>query len=377
MNSQRTRSGIRYLVGLAALGGALALGASCAQTGSAKPPAPMAPPPMMLEEANLATVEISRLEAGPLVSGTLRADQEATVRAEVAGSVVAVFVEEGQPVARGTLLARIDPAVLREARLSAESGVRSAQQQQEVARRNAERAESLLGAGALPPREAENARWAVTQAEAMLAEARTRLSLASEQLAKADVRAPIAGVVSRRGISAGDTVAPGAELFTVVDPRVLRLDAAVPAEHYAALRVGAPVAFRANGDHGRVFEGVVDRINPVADAATRQIGIYAKLPNLKGELVPGLFVEGRLTTEFRLTPSLPLSAIDRTQAEPSVLRVRDGVVERVEVRLGLTDAVLERVEVVTGLTAGDRVLFGAARNLAPGTAVRLRTEQSG
>jgi RND family efflux transporter MFP subunit len=332
---------------------------------------------MVLDEANLATVEITRLEAGPRVSGSLRADQEATVRAEVAGSVVAAFVEEGERVARGTLLARIDPAVLREARVGAESAVRSAQQQLEVARRNADRAESLLAAGALPPREAESAHWAVTQAESMLADARARLSLASEQLAKADVRAPIAGVVSRRGVSVGDTVAPGAELFTVVDPAVLRLDAAVPAEHYASLRVGAPVSFRANGDQGRVFEGVVDRINPVADAATRQIAIYAKLPNPKGELVPGLFVEGRLSTEFRQTASLPLSAIDRTQAEPSVLRVRDGVIERVAVQLGLSDGVLERVEIVTGLAAGDRVLLGAARSLAPGTAVRLRAVQSG
>jgi RND family efflux transporter MFP subunit len=338
------------------------------------PAAPAPPPPTVVQAENLATVTSARLETGPILSGTLAAGQEATVRAEVAGSVLATYAEEGQRVERGAVLARIDAAVAREQELSARSGLRSAEQQLEVARRNAERAEALLKSGALPPREAETARWNVTQSEAMAADAKARHALANEQLSKTAVRAPFSGLVSRRGVRAGDTVAPGAELFTVVDPRSLRLEATVPAERFGELAVGAPVVVRPNGATAATaaVTGSIDRINPVADPVTRQIAVYATLPNADGRLVSGVFVEGRVATVAREVPSLPRTAIDRTGTEPTVLALRGGKVERVAVQLGLEDEVSERVEIVGGLVAGDQVLVGPARSLAPGTSVEIR-----
>ncbi len=365
MNS---RGSIQRFVAVAALCAA-PLGIACTKQA---PAAPAAPPPTIVQSDNLATVTTHRLETGPVLSGSLRADQQATVRAEVAGSVLETRAEEGQRVERGAVLARIDAAVAREQDLSARSALRSAEQQLEVARRNADRAEALLKSGALPPREAESARWNVTQSEAMVADARARQALAGEQLAKTTVRAPFAGLVSHRGVRAGDTVAPGTELFTIVDPRVLRLEATVPAERFAELAVGAAVVVRANGSNDDGFTGAIDRINPVADPVTRQIAVYATLPNADGRLVSGVFVEGRVSTSARDVPSLPKSAIDRTGAVPTVLAVRDGRIARVEVKLGLEDEVSERVEIVSGLAAGDQVLVGPARSLAPGTAVEIR-----
>src|SRR5262245_49329633 len=115
-------------------------------------------------------VATTRLATGPLISGSLEAVKEATVAAEVPGAVLATPVEEGQPVAAGTLLARIDDSALREASLSAQSAVRSAEQQLAVARRNAERSEALLKGGAIAERDTEVARWNVTNAEAALAD---------------------------------------------------------------------------------------------------------------------------------------------------------------------------------------------------------------
>ncbi|HXT22477.1 MAG TPA: biotin/lipoyl-binding protein, partial [Thermoanaerobaculia bacterium] len=88
-------------------------------------------------------VEPTRLATGPLISGSLEAEKEATVAAEVPGAVLSASVEEGTPVAAGTLLARIDDSAIRESVLSAQSAVRSADQQVTVAKRNAERAEAL------------------------------------------------------------------------------------------------------------------------------------------------------------------------------------------------------------------------------------------
>jgi RND family efflux transporter MFP subunit len=314
-------------------------------------------------------VASARLSTGPVVSGTLEAEKEATVAAEVPGPVLATAAEEGQPVAAGTLLARIDDSSLREQVLSAESAVRSADGQLAVARRNAERAEALLGGGAIAERDAEVARWNVTNAQAALADARARLSFAREQRDKTLVHAPFRGVVSKKSVSPGDTVQPGSALYTIVDPTHMRLVAHVPAEGITALQVGTPVEFTVAGLPGQRFTGAVQRINPLADPSTRQVEIHVALPNPEGRLVGGLYAEGRVATAAREVLAVPAAAIDRSLGEPAVLRVAGDRVERVRVELGIVDDDADRVEVRSGVGEGDLLLLGAARGITPGAKV--------
>jgi hypothetical protein len=85
-----------------------------------------------------------------------------------------------------------------------------------------------------------------------------------------------------------------------------------------------------------------------------------------------LFAEGRVLTRAKDAVALPIAALDTTGTKPTVLRVRDGELERVEVVVGLRDERREKVEVLSGLAAGDVVLTGAAKSLSPGTAVEIR-----
>lgn len=326
--------------------------------------------PLAVGRESVYRVEMARLSTGPALSGSLEPERQASVRAEVPGSVLSTSVEEGQAVAAGATLARIDDSGLREGLLSAQSAVRSAEQQLAVTRRNAERAEALVAGGAIPEREAESARWNVTNAQAQLADARSRLALAREQLEKTVVRAPFAGVVSHRAVAAGDTVQPGSELFTLVDPKRMRLAAQVPAERLAELHIGTPVDFTIAGLPGR-FEGRIERINPVVDPTTRQVEIHVSLPNDAGRLVGGLYAEGRVAAAARDVLAVPEAAIDRATGEAGVLRVAGGTVERVPVELGITDEESERVEVKRGVAEGDLLLIGAARGITPGAKVRV------
>ena len=326
--------------------------------------------PLAVGRESVYRVEMARLSTGPALSGSLEPERQASVRAEVPGSVLSISAEEGQAVAEGATLARIDDSGLREGLLSAQSSVRSAEQQLTVARRNAERAEALVKGGAIPEREAESARWNVTNAQAQLADARSRLALAREQLGKTVVRAPFAGVVSERAVAAGDTVQPGSELFTIVDPKRMRLAAQVPAERLGELQIGTPVDFTIAGLPGR-FQGRIERINPVVDPATRQVEIHVSLPNDAGRLVGGLYAEGRVAAAARDVLAVPEAAIDRATGEAGVLRVAGGTVERVPVELGITDEETERVEVKRGVAAGDLLLIGAARGITPGAKVRI------
>ncbi|HEX8695010.1 MAG TPA: efflux RND transporter periplasmic adaptor subunit [Longimicrobium sp.] len=350
------------------LAAALAL-AGCGKEGDAAEA--KAPEAVVVGPENVLVVQVEELRTGPALSGTLRAEREAQVRAEVGGTVLEVYADKGQAVRAGQPLARIEAAALRDAVLSAQSAVRTAEQSVTVAQRNAERTESLARAGAVAERDLETARWNVTNARGQLADARARLASARQQLGNTSVRAPLGGVVGERPVSAGDVVAPGAALFTIVDPGSMRLEASVPAAQLGAVKPGAAVRFTVSGYPGRAFTGTVERINPSADPSTGQVPVYVQVPNQEGTLVSGLFAEGRVEAEARQAILVPANAVDERGVQPSVLRLKGGRAERVPVQLGSRDPESERVEVLGGITAGDTLLVGAALGTTPGTPVRV------
>ncbi len=320
---------------------------------------------------NIAVVVTDTIRTGPAISGSLAAEREAVLRAEVAGPVVQTYVEDGQRVAKGTLLAKIDDTALRDAFLSARSGLTSAQSDFDNAERQARRSQALSEAGAIAERDLEAAVQARTAAASRLADARARFTNAQELLAKTEVRAPFEGVVSNREVSAGDVVSPGTALVSVVDPTSMRLEASVSADQLSAVRVGSPVEFTVSGYPGRTFAGRITRVNPTADPTTRQVRIIASIPNAGRNLVAGLFAEGRVAAETRLAPVAPLTAVDERGVTPAVVRLKQGKVERVDVQLGLRDRATETVEIISGAQSGDSLLIGAAQGISVGTSVRV------
>ena len=320
---------------------------------------------------NVVVVKATEIRTGPAVSGNLSPEEEATLRSELSGAVVQTYVDQGQHVNKGQELVRIDDASLRDAMLSARSGMTSAQSNFDNAARNAERNETLLKAGAIAERDVEQTRSAAKLAQAQLADARARLTSAEAQLAKANIKAPFSGVVSARPVNAGDVVSPGTALVTVVNPATMRLEASVPAEDLASIRIGLPVDFTVNGYPGRHFTGRITRVNPVADPSTRQVRIIASIPNAGGTLVGGLFADGRVSSETRTAPTVPLTAVDERGVRPSVVLIKNGKTQKADVALGIRDDATETVEIRSGVQPGDTVLVGAARGISAGTPVRV------
>lgn len=362
------------MMGYGMAGGALALAvavlSACGRPSEAAPAA--RDEAVVIGPENVAVASEEEIGTGPLLSGTLSADREAQVRAEVGGRVVAVMAERGQAVRAGTPLARLDDTAIRDGFVSAQSAVAAAQAAYESARRNAERVQALADAGAVAERDLEQARNAASAAQAQLAGARAQRAQAEQMLARTVVRAPISGVVSARPVSAGDVVQPGMPLFTVIDPASMRLEGAVPAAELASLRPGVPVRFTVTGYPGRTFEGTVQRISPTADPATRQVPVVVALPNAEGVLVAGLFAEGRVRSEARTGVVVPAGAVDERGVTPTAAVLRGGQVHRVPVAIGIRDRARDLLEVTSGVAAGDSLLVGAALGTSAGTAVRIR-----
>jgi membrane fusion protein (multidrug efflux system) len=328
-------------------------------------------PPTQIGPENIAIVSEGVLRTGPVISGTLAPVRNAQLRAQVSGSVLRIDAEQGRHVSERQVLAEIDAAGLRDAELSARSAVTSAQTAADYAARQAQRYDTLYKAGAVSSSDIEAVVQQNAQAQAALADARARLVTAEKQLGYTVIRAPFAGIVADRDVSAGDVVQVGTLVFTVVDPSQLQLEASVPADQIAAVRVGQPVTFSLNGYGDRTFRGTVLRISPIADPSTRQIEVYATLPNPSNALVAGLFATGRIVTDSAHGLMVSTAAIDTRNLQPIVERVRQGRVERVNVQLGMRDEQASRVQIVSGVAVGDTLLRGAAQAIDPGTPVRV------
>src|SRR6202162_3724216 len=309
---------------------------------------------MMVGPENIAIAANGSIITGPSISGTLEPDREAVLHAQVTGSVLQTYADQGQVVNAGTVLARIDASGIQDAYNSARAGLVSARNAADVAAKDLARNEKLLAAGAIAERDIDQSRRASIAAQAALEDANSRLATAEKAYRSTTVTAPFSGIVRERPVSAGEVVQPGSALFTVVDPSSMRLEASVPAEQLSLIRVGVPVVFTVSGYPGREFVGHITRINPTADPTTRQVRIYVSIPNAGRALVGGLFANGRMSTATKMGLVVPQSAVDVRGSIPSVMRVRQGKVEKVPVQVGLTDKSSETIEALSGLQAGGK-----------------------
>ena len=328
-------------------------------------------PTVVVGPENVVIALADTIRTGPSVSGVLDAERAATLRAELGAQVTEVLAEQGMPVVAGQLLVRLDATGIRDQYRSAESGRKAAETAAELAHGDLARDQRLLEAGALAQRQLEGSRRAALQADAALADARARYATAELNLRRTEIRAPFAGVVATRTARVGDIVQVGTPIATVIDPKSLRLEAQVPVDQIAELKVGTAVLFTVSGYEGRQFHGLVSRVSPAVDPTTRQVPIMVRLPNNEGTLVSGLFVNGRVATQSRAGVTVPVIAVDQRGLRPAVYRIKGGKLEKVEVELGFEDAVTERFEVRSGLTAGDTLVLGTAQGLAPGTPMRI------
>ena len=169
--------------------------------------------------------------------------------------MLSISAEEGQAIKQGALLARIESRTQEDAYRSAQSMVHSAEEALALAERELARTERLVKAGALAERDLESARNTATSLRAQRDDAKARAVSAQKSLDDATVRSPISGLVARKKVNGGDVVSPGTELYTIIDPSSMRLEASVSSEQLGDVHVGAPVTFDVRGYPGQHFEG--------------------------------------------------------------------------------------------------------------------------
>ncbi len=331
---------------------------------------------LVVGSENIAIARNGSVTNGPAISGSLDAALNATVRAQISGAIISTAADVGQTVSKGQTLGRIDASGLQDAYLSAKSAVSSAQTTYAVAQRNLQRSQTLLQAGAIAQRDLETAQTQASGAQAALEDAKSRLATASKNFDNTRISAPFDGIVSQKSVSPGDVVQPGGALFTVVDPSTMRLVAAVPSDQLSMLRVGTDVTFTVTGYAGQEFHGAVTRVSPSVDPTTRQVQIIVSIPNKGRTLITGLYADGRVSSRTQEGIVVPISAVDTRLQRPSVVKILNGKVTRVDVSLGMRDPTAETMQIMSGVAAGDTLLVAAAQGITPGTPVRVQPPPS-
>jgi HlyD family secretion protein len=350
------------------------------------------PPPMAV-----ATIVAGRAEIvdSVLVDGTLVAREEVLVGPQIDGlRIVEILAEEGDRVAAGQVLARLDRSALEvqlaqnDASLAraqaaigqARSQIVQAEATNEEAASTLERAQSLARTGIASAQTLEQRVAAARGAAARLAAARDALAVAEAErrqveaqrrdtelrLARTEIRAPQPGQVSRRTGRLGAIAGMGGDaLFRIVAGGEIELEAEIPESRLAALAVGQPVHVELTG--AAPVAGRVRLVPAEVDRVTRLGRMRVALAPAPG-LSVGRFARGTIETGRREAIILPLSAVRLERDGASVQMVIDGRVRQRPVALGST--VAGRVEIREGLAVGDILVLRAGAFLRDGDAVR-------
>jgi membrane fusion protein (multidrug efflux system) len=351
-HSQKIRS-----VSLAALFIASVATLSACKPGAGKTPDEVAAVPLSISPEDVIRVESNALGSGPSITGSIEPERRADLRAEVPAVVLAVVRENGDPVRRGDLLVRLDQTSIRDSLNSAQASERAAAQAYEQAERQFQRMSKLRETGVVSTQQLEDVEVQRNSAQSDREAARSRLVTARQQLERTEVRAPFDGIVSDRKVSAGDTTQIGKELLKVIDPTSLRFEGRVSADAIGAVKAGQHVSFRIHGFDERSFDGKVMRVNPSANATTRQVEVLVSFADDNQQPdVAGLYAEGRVETLSTASLTLPTASVVREGDNTFAWRVKAGKLQKVKVDLGDRDLRTGLYAVKSGLESGDSVL---------------------
>jgi len=306
-------------------------------------------------------VEVQPLRRAAMLavySGTapIEAHEEAEVVAKVGGEVRQIFVEEGDTVKAGQVLARLDGDRLRLEVAQTEANLRKLE-------RDYNRQLELSQKGLVAKGTAENAKFDLDALRAAYDSGRLELSYT-------EIRAPIDGVVSARYIKLGNTIAQNAPTFRVTDLDPLVAYVHIPEKEFRKLAPQQTAEIVVDALGGERFAGTISRISPTVDPKTGTFRARVEVPDPSRRLKPGMFGRVNIVYERRENAlQLPRAAIVDADGEQSVFVVADGKAAQRPVRTGLASN--GWVEVVDGLDGSERVVVVGQGGLKTGTAVKV------
>ncbi|MGA8009729.1 MAG: efflux RND transporter periplasmic adaptor subunit [Thiomonas sp.] len=284
--------------------------------------------------------------------GNLRASQQASLTTQVAGIVTAIHFRSGEKVRAGQALAQISDAPQRAQLAQLQAQVGQLQAQLGLAQINLRRDEGQLKVQAISQAVVDTDRANVTSYQSQLKALGEQINAQKAVVAQATITAPFAGVLGIRQINLGQYLAPGTAAVTLQALDPMDIDFTVPQNQIDLVHVGMTAEVTTNAAPGKTFAAKVIAVEPQVSTTTRNLTVRARVPNAKGELLPGLFATVRLSDGHeRSYITLPNAAVAYNPYGATVYLVKDEGTGAD----GKPKLVAEQRFVTTGLTRGDQV----------------------
>ncbi len=286
--------------------------------------------------------------------GTILSNEEIEVRSEIAGKIEEISFAEGQRVARGDVLVKINDEELQAQLLSARA-------RRELATMEEERVRQLFEKNLISQRDFDTSVNSLKTADAAV-------RLTEAQIRKTKICAPFAGRMSLRFVSVGSFVDPTILIATLHDDSRVKIDFAIPEKYAGRLKKGDVIRFTA-ADTKEKFTGTVYAITPKIDPATRSLRARALAANEKGALVPGGFAGIEIPLRERPGMAVPAYTVIPELKSHKVYLCQNGRAMERLVDVGIRNE--NEVEILAGLSAGDTVIASGLLQLRNGASIQL------
>ena len=304
-------------------------------------------------------------------SANLEAVWSTEVSTKADGRIDKLFVEEGDRVTAGMVLARLDMNELAAQVMQAEGQVLQAQATLEQNELNFQRMNALYQQNAVSAHTLDSARTQRDLAMGGLQAARGNFLLLKARLDNANILSPLSGVVIRRHVQAGAFSKAGIAIFTVADTSTLLAKAVVGEAQITELALGKSVNVKVDALKGQEFKGTITRLSPAASVPTRTFTAEVSIPNPDGQIKVGMFANAEVVGQERKNVlAVPESALVMREDQKTVFVVTEEnrVVQKV---LKLGDAAGGWVEVLSGLKEGEIIVVAGQHKLKDGASIRL------
>jgi membrane fusion protein (multidrug efflux system)/multidrug efflux system membrane fusion protein/cobalt-zinc-cadmium efflux system membrane fusion protein len=322
-------------------------------------------------------------------TGSVFPDRESKVAAKISGIVEKVFVEEGDHVKEGKLLAQLDQKDLliteRQCRAAvqvAEAQLKEAELRVENLRKEKHRLANLLDKKVVSQQKYDEIDTAYSMAvtgleviRAQILSARENLAMARQKLTDTRILAPFSGMIVKRFINQGEyvTTMPPTTLFLLMNIDTVKTEVGLPEKDLSLVAVGDPVDITVDAYPHNTFKGTVSTINPTVDPLSRTFTLKMQIPNKDQRLQPGMFARATIYPEIHENAIVvPFKSVVTSGAHAHVYVLEGDRAKLRKVTVGITDE--QQIEVIEGLTEGEVVAVDGHHGMPDNTKVRILKE---
>lgn len=353
------------VIGFIAAAAALAAGCGARSESAERAKAAQAAVPPV--KVSTAAVEIRKMPKYLTLTGSVVADRESEVAANVAGRVVAAPIERGQKVQKGQVLAIVDARGAAFSASAAAAQSKVAEEQEKLAQADCARADALWARGAASKQEYDRLKTQCAAQAFQATAAKANADLAHKNLGDTTIRAPFDGTVGERYVNVGEYVQAQTKVASLyrVDP--VRIQVSVPEEAVPLVKQGQAISVEVAAWGDREFPATVKYVAPALRPQTRDLLVEAVAPNADGALKPGMFATVQLLVGEETVPTVPAAAVQVDGTTRRLYLAHEGQAVEMVVRTGAKKD--GRVAVLEPLTADEKVIVQPPPGLRDGSPI--------